>query len=215
MKYFRGLKISLVAKLVLAFVLVAVIPMLVATKITTELIADVVKRNIERWLGEATTYMRHSVEETHERLKADDAVRGQLDRRLVIGHELALIQRGARQRHHRALGHVAVFHVGRVERRLARRRLAHAVARVAGAVHELGQGLRIQPARPVRTLHDAGAGVQEQAVRVGAQHVQVVEAAVQLRELLEEILPTVPLHQHHELVCSDVRVVLAVAFKLA
>lgn len=30
MKYFRGLKISLVAKLVLAFVLVAVIPMLVA-----------------------------------------------------------------------------------------------------------------------------------------------------------------------------------------
>ena len=43
MKYFRGLKISLVAKLVLAFVLVAVIPMLVASKITTELIADVVK----------------------------------------------------------------------------------------------------------------------------------------------------------------------------
>ena len=38
MKYFRGLKISLVAKLVLAFVLVAVIPMLVASKITTELI---------------------------------------------------------------------------------------------------------------------------------------------------------------------------------
>lgn len=70
MKYFRGLKISLVAKLVLAFVLVAVIPMLVASKITTELIADVVNRNIERWLGEATTYMRHSVEETHERLKA-------------------------------------------------------------------------------------------------------------------------------------------------
>ena len=35
MKYFRGLKISLVAKLVLAFVLVAVIPMLVASKITT------------------------------------------------------------------------------------------------------------------------------------------------------------------------------------
>ena len=67
MKYFRGLKISLVAKLVLAFVLVAVIPMLVASKITTELIADVVNRNIERWLGEATTYMRHSVEETHER----------------------------------------------------------------------------------------------------------------------------------------------------
>ena len=29
-----------------------------------------VNRNIERWLGEATTYMRHSVEETHERLKA-------------------------------------------------------------------------------------------------------------------------------------------------
>lgn len=57
MKYFRGLKISLVAKLVLAFVLVAVIPMLVASKITTELIADVVNRNIERWLGEATTYM--------------------------------------------------------------------------------------------------------------------------------------------------------------
>ena len=55
MKYFRGLKISLVAKLVLAFVLVAVIPMLVASKITTELIADVVNRNIERWLGEATT----------------------------------------------------------------------------------------------------------------------------------------------------------------
>ena len=48
MKYFRGLKISLVAKLVLAFVLVAVIPMLVASKITTELIADVVNRNIER-----------------------------------------------------------------------------------------------------------------------------------------------------------------------
>ena len=51
MQYFRGLKISLVAKLVLAFVLVAVIPMLVASKITTELIADVVNRNIERWLG--------------------------------------------------------------------------------------------------------------------------------------------------------------------
>lgn len=51
MKYFRGLKISLVAKLVLAFVLVAVIPMLVASKITTELIADVVNRNIERWPG--------------------------------------------------------------------------------------------------------------------------------------------------------------------
>lgn len=43
MKYFRGLKISLVAKLVLAFVLVAVIPMLVASKITTALIAEVVK----------------------------------------------------------------------------------------------------------------------------------------------------------------------------
>ena len=70
MKYFRGLKISLVAKLVLAFVLVAVIPMLVASKITTALIAEVVNRNIERWLGEATTYMRHSVEETNESLKA-------------------------------------------------------------------------------------------------------------------------------------------------
>ena len=103
--------------------------------------------------------------------------------RFVVGRELALLQRGARQRYHRALGHVAILHVGRVERRLARRRLAHAVARVAGAVHELGQGLRIQPARPLRALHDAGAGVQEQAMRVGAQHVQVVEAAVQLREL--------------------------------
>lgn len=51
MKYFHGLKISLVAKLVLAFVLVAVIPMLVASKITTALIAEVVNRNIERWLG--------------------------------------------------------------------------------------------------------------------------------------------------------------------
>ena len=70
MKYFRGLKISLVAKLVLAFVLVAVIPMLVASKITTALIAEVVNRNIERWLGEATAYMRHSVEETNESLKA-------------------------------------------------------------------------------------------------------------------------------------------------
>lgn len=70
MKYFRGLKMSLVAKLVLAFVLVAVIPMLVASKITTALIAEVVNRNIERWLGEATAYMRHSVEETHESLKA-------------------------------------------------------------------------------------------------------------------------------------------------
>lgn len=61
MKYFRGLKISLVAKLVLAFVLVAVIPMLVASKITTALIAEVVNRNIERWLGEATKIGRAHV----------------------------------------------------------------------------------------------------------------------------------------------------------
>lgn len=70
MKYIPDLKKSLVAKLVLAFVLVAVVPMLVASKVTTALIADVVNKNIERWLGEATTYMRHNVDETHESLKA-------------------------------------------------------------------------------------------------------------------------------------------------
>lgn len=70
MKYIPDLKKSLVAKLVLAFVLVAVVPMLVASRFTTALIADVVNRNIERWLGEATEYMRHSVDETQESLTA-------------------------------------------------------------------------------------------------------------------------------------------------
>lgn len=70
MKYIPDLKRSLVTKLVLAFVLVAVVPMLMASKFTTALIADVVNKNIERWLGEATAYMRHSVDETHESLKA-------------------------------------------------------------------------------------------------------------------------------------------------
>ena len=70
MKYIPELKRSLVTKLVLAFVLAAVVPMLMASKFTTALIADVVNKNIERWLGEATAYMRHSVDETHESLKA-------------------------------------------------------------------------------------------------------------------------------------------------
>lgn len=70
MKYIPELKKSLVAKLVLAFVLVAVVPMLMASKFTTALIADVVNKNIERWLGETTNYMRHNVDETHESLKA-------------------------------------------------------------------------------------------------------------------------------------------------
>ena len=93
MKYFSGLKKSLVTRLVLAFVLVAVVPMLLASKITTALIAEVVNRNIERWLGEATDYMRHSVEETSEGLKA---VSGLLDTRFdgkaaLSGKELAAL----------------------------------------------------------------------------------------------------------------------------
>ena len=76
MKYFRGLKISLVAKLVLAFVLVAVIPMLVASKITTELIDDVAEQAAR--CGAAAPAV--AVKDTIKAVRDDGTVAETLDR---------------------------------------------------------------------------------------------------------------------------------------
>lgn len=61
---------SLARKLVLAFILVAVPPMLFAGKVATELVNSAVSSNIEHWLRNTTRYILASLEESERELKA-------------------------------------------------------------------------------------------------------------------------------------------------
>ena len=63
-------KNSLVVKLMLAFMLVAVPPMLIASNVSTNLVSTTVNRNIERWLHEATNFMLYLIDESLEEAAA-------------------------------------------------------------------------------------------------------------------------------------------------
>lgn len=64
---FKG---SLVRQLVLAFILVAVPPMLIAGRVTTGLVNGTINSNVEHWLRNATWYILTSFEEAERELKA-------------------------------------------------------------------------------------------------------------------------------------------------
>lgn len=64
---FKG---SLVRKLMLAFILVAVPPMLIAGEVATELVNSAINNNVENWLRNTTRYIMASLEESESELKA-------------------------------------------------------------------------------------------------------------------------------------------------
>ncbi len=68
------LKKSLAAKLVLAFILAAVPPMLVASYVATRLVNNVANVNIGRWLHEASRYLFNTITETQEEVAAVHAM---------------------------------------------------------------------------------------------------------------------------------------------
>lgn len=70
MKKIVSFKNSLVAKLMLAFMLVAVPPMLIASNVATNLVNKTVNRNIESWLNDASNYMFYLIEESIEEAMA-------------------------------------------------------------------------------------------------------------------------------------------------
>lgn len=63
-------KRSLVAKLALAFILVAVPPMLVASNVATRLVSNLANLNVEHWLREAANYLFFTMEESVDELSA-------------------------------------------------------------------------------------------------------------------------------------------------
>jgi signal transduction histidine kinase len=70
MRVFFACKPSLVSTLVLAFILVSVTPMLVASNIATRLVYSSVNSNIEHWLRAATNYLLQTVNETVKEITA-------------------------------------------------------------------------------------------------------------------------------------------------
>jgi len=66
----RFLNHSLSRKLVLAFILVAVPPILIAGKVTTELVNSVINSNVESWLHATTDYIFDALEESENELRA-------------------------------------------------------------------------------------------------------------------------------------------------
>ncbi|MDR3073739.1 MAG: hypothetical protein LBV01_03300, partial [Deltaproteobacteria bacterium] len=64
------LKKSLAAKLMLAFILVTVPPMLVASHVATRLVNVTANENIGRWLREASRYLFRIIGETEEEIAA-------------------------------------------------------------------------------------------------------------------------------------------------
>ncbi len=70
----RSLNKSLAAKLVLAFILVAVPPMLIASHVATRLVNNAANENIGRWLQEASRYLFHTVNETEGEISAVHAL---------------------------------------------------------------------------------------------------------------------------------------------
>lgn len=63
-------KRSLVAKLALAFILVAVPPMLVASNAATRLVSGLANMNVEHWLREAANYIFYEIDECMDELSA-------------------------------------------------------------------------------------------------------------------------------------------------
>lgn len=61
---------SLAAKLVLAFMLVAALPMLAASHVATRLVTSAANENIGRWLREASRYLFHTIDETTTEIAA-------------------------------------------------------------------------------------------------------------------------------------------------
>ena len=57
-------------KLMLAFILVAVPPMLIAGKVATELVNNTINNNVEHWLRNTTRYIIASIEESESELRA-------------------------------------------------------------------------------------------------------------------------------------------------
>jgi Signal transduction histidine kinase, nitrogen specific len=60
----------LTRKLVLAFILVAVPPMLIAGKVATELVNTAINNNVEHWLRTTTRYIMASIQESESELRA-------------------------------------------------------------------------------------------------------------------------------------------------
>ena len=61
---------SLATKLVLAFMLVAALPMLAASHVATRLVNNAANENIGRWLHEASRYLFHAIDETATEMAA-------------------------------------------------------------------------------------------------------------------------------------------------
>ncbi|MCL2457368.1 MAG: ATP-binding protein [Desulfobulbus sp.] len=61
---------SLATKLVLAFMLVAALPMLAASHVATRLVNKTANENIGRWLHEASQYLFHTIDETATEIAA-------------------------------------------------------------------------------------------------------------------------------------------------
>lgn len=61
---------SLTRKLVLAFILAAVPPMLIAGNVATKLVNSAINKNVEHWLRSTTRYILASIEESERELKA-------------------------------------------------------------------------------------------------------------------------------------------------
>lgn len=74
MQYNPVLRGSLARKLVLAFILVAVPPMIIAGKVATELVSASINNNVEHWLRNTTRYIMTSLEESERELKAVHAL---------------------------------------------------------------------------------------------------------------------------------------------
>jgi signal transduction histidine kinase len=64
------LKKSLAAKLVLAFILTAVPPMLIASHVATSMISDMVNTSVGRWVHDASRYLFNTIRETGEEISA-------------------------------------------------------------------------------------------------------------------------------------------------
>ena len=60
----------LTRKLVLAFILAAVPPMLIAGKVATELVNSTINNNVEHWLRNTTRYIMGSIEKSESQLRA-------------------------------------------------------------------------------------------------------------------------------------------------
>ena len=64
------IKGSMARKLVLAFILVAVPPMLIAGKVATDLVSSAINENVEHWLRNTTRYILASLDESTSELEA-------------------------------------------------------------------------------------------------------------------------------------------------